>query len=207
MKNQTCSQNRGHSENIGTNKFESLSDSPAMVPSFRGCAARPSPDTRPRYDLGGCPTEPGTLSDAGGVKKVRYGPGQNGVALEAWYISGQGHLWPGGEEPPLPWGGRTHQLQSAGIERLSRCVDKHGFAESEDSLLDPRDRTLDHDKVVVDHAVPHEATHADENKLAYRIRLLRFLLRSCAGTYGVIVFLVASTSVEALSSLSPWPIL
>jgi polyhydroxybutyrate depolymerase len=69
-------------------------------------ATRPVPsvaDSLARWAKGlGCPTEPEVLSDKDGVKKMRYGPAKNGVALTAWYIDGQGHLWPGGSEPVLP---------------------------------------------------------------------------------------------------------
>jgi polyhydroxybutyrate depolymerase len=50
----------------------------------------------------GCPGEPKTVRDKDGVKVVRYGPGQGGAELEAWYIQGQGHNWPGGKEGGLP---------------------------------------------------------------------------------------------------------
>jgi polyhydroxybutyrate depolymerase len=44
----------------------------------------------------GCPTTPKTIRDKDGVKIVEYGPGKDGVKLTVWFITGQGHNWPGG---------------------------------------------------------------------------------------------------------------
>lgn len=85
------------------------------------------------------------------------------------------------------------------FEGLARGVGEKRLAESHDPLLNTRDRTLDHDVVVVDLAVANEATHAVGRQ---------YVLASLEGemrTYGVIFFLVRSVSVEALASSSPLP--
>lgn len=47
----------------------------------------------------GCPPEPRVLHDHDGVKRVRYGPGEQGVDVDFITIEGAGHAWPGG--PPV----------------------------------------------------------------------------------------------------------
>lgn len=44
----------------------------------------------------GCSTEPKTLSDRDGLKRVEYPSRTGGPALQVIYIEGQGHNWPGG---------------------------------------------------------------------------------------------------------------
>ena len=46
----------------------------------------------------GCALEPKTLKNKDGVKIVRYGPGKDAATLTVYYIEGQGHGWPGGED-------------------------------------------------------------------------------------------------------------
>ena len=46
----------------------------------------------------GCAMEPKTVKNKDGVKIVRYGPGKGGATLTVYYIEGQGHGWPGGED-------------------------------------------------------------------------------------------------------------
>src|SRR5690606_20820124 len=87
------------------------------------------------------------------------------------------------------------------LQSLPRGVGEHGLAQSHDTLLDTRDRALEHDEVVVDLAIADEATETN-------CKLERGTEISKSGeTYGVMVFLVMSISVEALSSASPLPIL
>lgn len=45
----------------------------------------------------GCETEPKTISDSDGVKKVEYPSKSNGPTLVAVYLEGHGHHWPGGQ--------------------------------------------------------------------------------------------------------------
>lgn len=45
----------------------------------------------------GCETEPKTISDRDGVKKVEYRSKSGGPTLVAVYIEGHGHHWPGGQ--------------------------------------------------------------------------------------------------------------
>jgi polyhydroxybutyrate depolymerase len=45
----------------------------------------------------GCKTEPTTLSDADGLKKVEYSSKSKGPTLSVIYIEGHGHHWPGGQ--------------------------------------------------------------------------------------------------------------
>jgi poly(3-hydroxybutyrate) depolymerase len=44
----------------------------------------------------GCETEPKTLSDKDGLKRVQYPSKSGGPKLSVVYIDGQGHTWPGG---------------------------------------------------------------------------------------------------------------
>lgn len=78
----------------------------------------------------------------------------------------------------------------------ARGVDEHGLAESDNTLLGAGDGALDHDEVVVDLAVADEATEAG-------VMLANTFFGETCGTgrtYGVMTFLVTSSSVEALSS-------
>ena len=89
------------------------------------------------------------------------------------------------------------------LERPPRGVDEHRLAESHDTLLDTRNRALDHDEVVVDLAVANEATQTVQIVSS----VLGFLQHDLelGRTYGVIFFLVTSSSVAALSSASALP--
>lgn len=49
------------------------------------------------------------------------------------------------------------------LERPPTGVDKHRFAEGDDSLLDTRDGALQHHEVILDLAVSHEATKTMQN--------------------------------------------
>lgn len=49
--------------------------------------------------LDGCPTEPAVVSDADGVKVLRYGPGRGGSEVIFTTVEGNGHHWPGTKEP------------------------------------------------------------------------------------------------------------
>jgi polyhydroxybutyrate depolymerase len=49
----------------------------------------------------GCETEPRTISDKDGLKKVEYPSKGNGPTLTVLYIEGHGHHWPGAK-PSLP---------------------------------------------------------------------------------------------------------
>jgi polyhydroxybutyrate depolymerase len=44
----------------------------------------------------GCPPEPRLVTDRGGVRRVRYGPGDQGAEVEFITIADAGHVWPGG---------------------------------------------------------------------------------------------------------------
>jgi polyhydroxybutyrate depolymerase len=44
----------------------------------------------------GCPPKPHVVSDRGGVRRVRYGPGERGAEVEFITIAEAGHVWPGG---------------------------------------------------------------------------------------------------------------
>ena len=44
----------------------------------------------------GCPPEPQLVSDRGGVRRVRYGPGEQGGEVEFVTIADAGHVGPGG---------------------------------------------------------------------------------------------------------------
>lgn len=44
----------------------------------------------------GCKTEPTTLSDRDGVKRVVYPSNAGGPTLQVLYLEGHGHNWPGG---------------------------------------------------------------------------------------------------------------
>jgi polyhydroxybutyrate depolymerase len=46
----------------------------------------------------GCPPEPRTLQDKDGVKRLRFGPGEQGVDFDYCTIEGAGHAWPGGPQ-------------------------------------------------------------------------------------------------------------
>lgn len=50
----------------------------------------------------GCTGEPRKVGVTNGITMMRYGPGANGATLDAWYIEGQGHIWPGGQGFVLP---------------------------------------------------------------------------------------------------------
>jgi len=56
-------------------------------------------------------------------------------------------------------GGGIDPLEVDLLEGLAGCVDVHGFAEGDDSLLDTRDGALEEEEVVVDRSVADEATH------------------------------------------------
>jgi polyhydroxybutyrate depolymerase len=56
-----------------------------------------SVDTWARLD--GCPPSPHVVSDAGGVRVVRYGPGNGGSEILFTTIEGNGHHWPDTVEP------------------------------------------------------------------------------------------------------------
>jgi polyhydroxybutyrate depolymerase len=45
----------------------------------------------------GCESEPKTISDKDGLKKVEYASKSSGPMLSVIYIEGQGHNWPGGK--------------------------------------------------------------------------------------------------------------
>ncbi len=45
----------------------------------------------------GCETEPKTVAEKDGLKKVEYASKSNGPTLSVIYIEGQGHNWPGGK--------------------------------------------------------------------------------------------------------------
>ena len=45
-----------------------------------------------------CPAEPRVISDRDGVRRVRYGPGDQGSEVEFITIADAGHVWPGGPE-------------------------------------------------------------------------------------------------------------
>lgn len=45
----------------------------------------------------GCSPAPWLLSDENGVEKIVYDPGPAAAELQAWFISGLGHHWPGGK--------------------------------------------------------------------------------------------------------------
>jgi len=45
----------------------------------------------------GCPSEPKSRRDEGGVKAVGYGPCEQGSEVVAYTLEGHGHHWPGGE--------------------------------------------------------------------------------------------------------------
>jgi hypothetical protein len=49
------------------------------------------------------------------------------------------------------------------FESLAGSVREHGFAESDDSLLDTGDRSLEQDEVVLDLTVADEATQTRKN--------------------------------------------
>src|SRR5882672_7669886 len=49
----------------------------------------------------GCETEPKTISEKEGLKKIEYPSKTNGPTLSVIYIDGHGHHWPGGK-PTLP---------------------------------------------------------------------------------------------------------
>jgi len=49
--------------------------------------------------LDGCPTEPQVVSDANGVRVLRYGPGQDESEILFTTIEGNGHHWPDTVEP------------------------------------------------------------------------------------------------------------
>jgi polyhydroxybutyrate depolymerase len=49
--------------------------------------------------LDGCPPEPQVLSDANGVRVLRYGPGHDNAEVIFTTIDGNGHHWPGSHEP------------------------------------------------------------------------------------------------------------
>jgi polyhydroxybutyrate depolymerase len=65
----------------------------------------------------GCPEEPKTVRDKDGVKVVEYGPGKDDVKLTAYYITGQGHGWPGGQEllPARLIGPRSDKVNAADL--------------------------------------------------------------------------------------------
>lgn len=44
----------------------------------------------------GCPPEPRVLHDRDGIRRVRYGPGEQGTEVDFCTIEGAGHAWPGG---------------------------------------------------------------------------------------------------------------
>jgi polyhydroxybutyrate depolymerase len=44
----------------------------------------------------GCPPEPRVVSDRSGVRRLRYGPGEQGGEVEFVTIADAGHVWPGG---------------------------------------------------------------------------------------------------------------
>jgi polyhydroxybutyrate depolymerase len=47
----------------------------------------------------GCPRESRVLRDDGEVRRLRYGPGEQGAEVDLITINGAGHAWPGG--PPV----------------------------------------------------------------------------------------------------------
>jgi polyhydroxybutyrate depolymerase len=49
--------------------------------------------------LDGCPSEPQVVSDADGIRVVRYGPGREGAELLFTVVEGNGHHWPDTKEP------------------------------------------------------------------------------------------------------------
>jgi len=57
------------------------------------------------------------------------------------------------------FGGGIDPFEIDLLEGFSRCVNLEGFSQGEDSLLDTRARSLDHDEVVFDLTVSDEATH------------------------------------------------
>jgi len=65
----------------------------------------------------GCATEPNTMSDQNGVKRVEYPATNGGPTLSAIYIKGQGHEWPGGRSalPERLIGPRTDKLDATEV--------------------------------------------------------------------------------------------
>ena len=45
----------------------------------------------------GCSTQPKTVSDTGGVRRLEYPSKSGGPTLSVIYIDGHGHHWPGGQ--------------------------------------------------------------------------------------------------------------
>ncbi len=58
---------------------------------------RESADTWAKLD--GCPAQPETLSDKDGVQELRFGPGRHDAELLFTIVDGNGHHWPGTNEP------------------------------------------------------------------------------------------------------------
>lgn len=77
---------------------------------------------------------------------------------------------------------------------------KHRLAQGHNSLFHPWDGPFEHNKVIFDLAIANKAAQAESQVSQSNIQVAR-------DTYGVICFLVASNSVEALDSLLPFPIL
>ena len=96
-------------------------------------------------------------------------------------------------------GGGIDPLEVDLLEGLAGGVGPHGLAESHDTLLDTRDGALDHDEVVLDLTVTDEATHSAIMLVAFKYTT------GWLKTYGVMVFLETSNSVEALPSSAPEP--
>lgn len=89
------------------------------------------------------------------------------------------------------------------LQSLARGVREHGLAERHNTLLDTGNGALDENKVVVDLTITDEAT---ETVWERRVSIYkRRPLKQARSTYGVMVFLVISIGVEALSSASPLP--
>ena len=65
----------------------------------------------------GCASEPQTISDADGLKKVVYPSKAGGPTLTAIYIDGQGHNWPGGKRmlPASMAGPSTDKLDATAV--------------------------------------------------------------------------------------------
>jgi hypothetical protein len=80
-------------------------------------------------------------------------------------------------------------------------VGEQGLAQGNNPLLDTGDRALDHDEVVVDLTVADEATEAVLLAFPFELEVSKI----SKGTYGVMVFLVMSASVEPLSSAPALP--
>jgi polyhydroxybutyrate depolymerase len=61
--------------------------------------------------------QPHVLRDSGGVRQVRFGPGETGCEIQFYTVEGQGHEWPGAQRtlPSIISGPQTDKLNATEV--------------------------------------------------------------------------------------------